>query len=883
MSVDVSPPTGTVTFLFTDVEGSTRLWESDRVGMTQALRRHDVIVGGTIAEHDGHVFSTAGDAFSAAFARVADAVACAAAIQRHLHQETWPEGLTLKVRIGLHSGEADERGGDYFGPVVNRAARVMDAGHGGQVLLSDVTATLAEADVVDLGDHLLKSLSEPVHLHQLVLEGLPAVFPPIRSAGAVASTIRPPRTETVGRGEEIAAIVGMLTDSRLVTLVGAGGSGKTRLALEVGNLLVPDFPGGVHFADLSTVGADDLVVPAIMKGLGLALVSGVDATDAVRGRLAGRRTLIIVDNCEHVIDEAAGVCDELMVAHDELRLLVTSREPLSVDGEVVFRVPGLSDAESVALFRSRADTAAGGDDVIVEICRRLDGLPLAIELAAARTSVLSVEEIRGHLDDRFTLLTGGRRRTRGRQQTLEAAVEWSYDLLEPDEQRALRALSVMPASFGLDVAAGVMGVDRMRAISLLDALSSRSLVQSHPDAADPHDRYRLLETIREFAIARLRLAGEDHDARDRHVDAVASVIHDVAFPLIAHSTGDLTDDLVAVGDWLVARGDRERATELAFHVAGSMGISGALDRMSRFVDWASETDVPSRMARMAALAAWTGAFAVQIGRVFRAADEASSHEPGSESAAVAALMRALIVNGTHLEFAAQDLQSSRSVLDPSTEPQAWLFQLYTEQAAALWRDDIPSALALGQEFVALADDLDMGRPLARASQLTALLLADDLAGLEALVESPPPPAGMTSYANWPVNRSADASALAALGRVGEARRLVAELWDTRQQLDIPLVDDGFLIALAYCARRNGETDEARRMLVGNTWFGRFQYDGVLLYRMLSDFEGVPADQAIAWRSQALMDALEHRHVIHAERRTARAIEAELRRLGLLDA
>lgn len=462
-------PTGTITLLFTDVEGSTSAWEAHPDAMARAIVRHDAIVRDALERAGGYVFSTAGDAFAAAFARPTHAVRAALDTQRRLLAEPWPPPLALRVRIGLHTGEAVERDGDYFGLSVNRAARIMAAAHGGQVLVSGATAALLDDGamrLIDLGEHRLRDLDGVERLLQLVVGGLPETFPPLRTVDRHPSTLPMQRSTFVGREDERRQVRQALRASRLVTLTGVGGTGKTRLAIEVGHDLADVAPGGVFFVDLARIGDGELVWEAFAAGLDFAPDAGAPLPPQVTSRLGTKRALVVVDNCEHVLDDVAGAIEAVLAACPAVCVLATSREGLGLDGERVVPVKPLAtegdDEHAAPAVRLFLDRAAGAHATlqcpadlatIREICVRLDGLPLAIELAAARTAVLSPADLLARLEDRFRLLTGGRRGKRNRQRTLEETIAWSYELLDEEERALFRRLAVCPAAFDLPRAA----------------------------------------------------------------------------------------------------------------------------------------------------------------------------------------------------------------------------------------------------------------------------------------------------------------------------------------------------------------------------------------------------------------------------------------------
>lgn len=520
-------PSGTITFLFTDVEGSTRLWAADPDAMSASLRLHDTLMRSVTDAHGGYVFGTAGDSFSIAFNRVTAAIDAALAAQAELAATDWGTGPVLRVRMGVHVGEAEERDANYFGPTVNTAARVEAAGHGGQVLVSEAALSSAGVDGIDLGEHLLRDVAEPMRLFQLGS----GEFPPLRTTSVGLVSIPSPRTSLVGREEAVVAIRKLVAKHRLVTLTGVGGCGKTRLAIEVADREAPSRPAGVWFVDLSAVSDDTAVPGAVGAALDLVTDDSSPQKEQIATYLASRDSLLVIDNCEHVLDEVADLLDVLIERTSLLRVLATSREALEIEGEHTWRVPSLElgpDSAAVRLFVDRAQATADAFDpdpataaVIAEVCERLDGIPLAIELAAARVRTMSVADLRDNLDDRFRLLSGGRRRSRQRHQTLEATVQWSYDSLSPSEQAMLRHLAVFQGGFDPADVPAIGNVDSATALDLVDSLAAKSLVDVRR-AIDDTVRYRLLETIRLFALQRLVESGDAEATRDRHLDQFSS-------------------------------------------------------------------------------------------------------------------------------------------------------------------------------------------------------------------------------------------------------------------------------------------------------------------------------------------------------------------------
>lgn len=516
---EVVLPSGIVTFLFTDVEGSTLLWAEDRRRMAASLEAHDEILRAAFESRGGFVFTTAGDSFAVAFSRASNAVAAAEAAQAGLSETPWP-GPVLGVRMGLHLGEAQERGGDYFGPVVNTTARLEAAGHGGQVLLTEPVRQAAEVSARDLGVHHLRDVADPLQIWQLG----DGDFPPLRVVNPGLTNLPAAATDLVGRSEDLRNIRKAFDTARAVTLTAGGGTGKTRLAMAVGEDELPHRADGVWFVDLTPVSDGSLVVSAVAAGLGLNLLAG-DPSEQILDFVANKDLLLIVDNCEHLIDEAAEFAERFIARPGRATLLATSRERLDVDGEQVVVVPPLSaddeGSAAVELFIRRAaeldSTFALNEEdraVVARLCRRLDGVPLAIELAAARSSVLSPEELLAGIEDRFALLHGGRRRQR--QRTLEATLDWSYNLLDSDEQALLRVLGVFVGTFDLDAVAAVAGVSRGVAVDLVDSLMAKSLVVR--EGTSGLARFRLFETTAAYAQQHLADAGEAITVRDRHLD-----------------------------------------------------------------------------------------------------------------------------------------------------------------------------------------------------------------------------------------------------------------------------------------------------------------------------------------------------------------------------
>src|SRR6202045_4026081 len=576
-------PTGTVTLLLADVEGSTRLWETQPDQMTAAIARLNQTVSEIIATHDGvrPVEQGEGDSFVAAFARASDAVAAALEMQR-------APLAPIRLRIGVHTGEIQLRDeGNYAGPTINRTARLRDLGHGGQALLSGTTedwvADRLPADtwLTDLGTHALRDLPRPERVAQLCHPDVVNVFPPLRVSKAVVSQRFPTQlTSFVGRDEQLTPVRDLLSQNRLVTLTGAGGVGKTRLAIQIAGQLSGEFGDGVWYVDLAPITDPELVPVTAARAFGLPAQPGRSTTETLTRFIADRHMLVVLDNCEHLLDATAALVNSL-VANAGVTLLATSREPIGVAGEVSWRVPSLSLAdEAIELFTDRARLAQTSfnltDDkavVVAEICRRLDGIPLAIELAAARVRALSPSEILESLHDRFRLLTGGARTAVRRQQTLRASVDWSHALLTEPERVLFRRLAVFLGGFDLDSAQNVCGggdVARYQVLDQLSMLVDKSLVVA--DDSEGRTRYRLLETVRQYALEKLGESGEADAVRARHRDHYTSMAALLDAPAVSDYEQRVEQAEIEIDNLRAAFGcSRENSDiELALALASSL-------------------------------------------------------------------------------------------------------------------------------------------------------------------------------------------------------------------------------------------------------------------------------------------------------------------------
>jgi predicted ATPase/class 3 adenylate cyclase len=543
-------PSGTVTFLLTDLEGSTRLWEQDPEAMKVAMIRHDELLEKAIAANQGEVFSRMGDGMAAVFATARDAIAAAAAIQRALLDEPWHTAKPLRARIGLHTDEAvivDD--GGYASLPINRCSRLMTAAHGGQVVLSGATEVLVRDQLpegmtlIDLGEHRLRDLGRPTRVFQLIREGADEEFPPLRSLDAFPGNLPVQVSSFIGRKAEVARVISAVGESRVVTITGVGGVGKTRLALQVAADLLPRYRDGAWLVELAPVRDPEGVVEAIAAVFNLTNRGGPSLEDSLIEMLAQKQLLLVLDNCEHLLGAVARLVTRIERACRGVTVLATSREGMAIDGEQLIALPPLATGEpdedlerlmntdAVSLFVERARyvkadfmLTQGNARAVVEVCQRLDGVPLAIELAAARVIALSPAELVQRLNRRFSVLAGGRRGAVERHATLRAAIDWSYELLDTAEQRLLVRMAVFTGGCALEAIEEICSgdpVEREAVMDLVAGLVARSLVVAEDDGSGT--RYRLLETIRQYGEERLAEWGETGAVLMRHARYYAAL------------------------------------------------------------------------------------------------------------------------------------------------------------------------------------------------------------------------------------------------------------------------------------------------------------------------------------------------------------------------
>jgi predicted ATPase/class 3 adenylate cyclase len=622
----VAIPRGTITFVFSDVEGSTQRWDRNRPAMETAVRRHDALMREAIAAHGGHVFKTIGDAFCAAFSRPEDAVAAMLDAQQALAAEDFTAVDGLRVRVAIHTGTADERDRDYFGAAVNRVARLLGIAYGGQVLLSGVTSELVqgslppEGSLRTLGEHRLKDLSRPESVHQLLAPGLQAEFPQLRSLGALPNNLPPQLKSFVGRETEIAEITALIAQHRVVTLVGSGGIGKTRTSLQVAANLLDESSDGVWFVELAPLTNGEHIPSTIAQTMGLTLANDGNPVKNLGRALGTKHAVLLLDNCEHMVEAAAGVIAAIVRVCPRVRVLASSRQSLEIAGEATYRLPSLhapldadaaslsaADATRYAALELFADRARAADHrfaltdenapVVADICRRLDGIALAIELAAARVKILSPRQLRDRLSERFRLLTGGNRDLLPRQQTLRALIDWSHDLLDGRERTLFRRAGIFVSGFTIEgaVAAGSDAeLDEFDIFDVLASLVEKSLVLAEPGGDSV--RYRLLESTRAYALEKLADA-RDHDHvaghhlryfRDRFSELNADFERTLRSSELIEAFVTELDDLRSALDGALARRDLHAGAELLAAIGRFWMVLGlnreGISRIEAFIE-----------------------------------------------------------------------------------------------------------------------------------------------------------------------------------------------------------------------------------------------------------------------------------------------------------
>lgn len=730
-------PTGTVTFVFTDIEGSTRHWQDDGDAMQAALQHHDALLTDVFTSNQGVVFKHTGDGMCAAFRSAGQAMIAAAGAQRAIAGTDWNLARDLRIRVGVHSGEAEVREDDYFGTSLSRVARIMDAGHGGQILVSNATASLTRSDageglsLIDLGEHRFKDLGERETVFQLVGQGLDADFPRIRSLEAVPNNLPEQPTSFVGRAREVSDIIELIAENRLVTLTGVGGVGKTRLAIQAAAESVEDYPDGVFLVELAAIEDPSLVMRTVAESVGVNEQPTRPLLETMLDHFAERDLLVVLDNCEHVINDAAKLCDQILRTAPGVHIVATSREGLAIGGERLWQVPSLraSDgalSDAVQLFVERARMVRPGfaldpttEEAVAKICDRLDGIPLAIELATARLKVFAPAQIAERLDDRFRLLTGGSRTAMERQRTLQATMDWSYDLLSHLEQTLLRRLAVFLGGFTFAAAEEVCSDDQLPEYEILDLLArlvDHSLVIADED---DHIRYRVLETVRQYGLNKLVEAGESDEARLRHAEYFATQADDVNDRLLGGEYRRFVAEIDADHDnyraamtWALEFG-HER---LALRTAGGLGrfwffrahFWEAREWLERTVAACSD----DRTESMAIALGWIAGIGLHMGDYSRSEETSGAavaifEELGDESGAMAernSLANTLLASG-RVERAREIYDEVMSFFIASGDNYAHV-PMVNRAMVATWQGDDATAGRLIEELYSFADRLD---------------------------------------------------------------------------------------------------------------------------------------------------------------------------------
>lgn len=749
-------PRGVVTFLFTDVEGSTKMWERDENSMRSALQSHDEILRNNIGAESGFVFSTAGDAFAAAFESPEQAARAAGGAQNDLQATAWPESAPIKVRMGIHTGEAQQRDEDYFGPALNRAARLMSAAHGGQTVLSSATKALAEGlRLIDMGEHRLKDLARPERVWQLVVDGLASDFPPLRTLDAVPTNLPLELSSFVGREDELAEVMSELEHNRLVTLTGVGGVGKTRLALQVAADASHHYPDGLWLIALAPVKVSDAVPFRLLEALAIEAEPSRSPLATAATAIGDNRVLLIIDNCEHVIGAASSMIATLLAHCSNMKVLASSRLGLEIGGERIRQIQPLSTGSmsepATRLFIDRA-LAAGADaslvdrsDVIAQICERVDGVPLAIELAAARIRSMTPEDLAERLAERVNVLK--QRGSEERHQTLKNTIDWSYQLLNDEQRLLFERLAVFAGSFTLEAAEQICSdedLDAFDVVDLLDDLVRHSLVVA--DLSRKTARYRMLETIREFAAERL---DEDlprlRDAHARYHEQWAASIskqqrtRDEAASLERLEAG--WSDLRAAA--VHALGD----LDLLANLLSSLALDGVFRTRLEIADWATTAlevaeDQPVSVSTRVALLATAAAFLGLAGQPERAVEVASelvelcesTNTPITVEAGAATIAGVLLSGDVSLANRSQELmeQAASESTDPWEVGMTSVFRAITstysgeperareasrQAASKLPADLAPSCRALAGWMAAVTSDEPRTRVVERMERV----------------------------------------------------------------------------------------------------------------------------------------------------------------------
>ena len=907
-------PTGSVTFLFTDVEGSTALLQHLGDGRyAETLSEHHRILRTAFETAGGYEVDTQGDSFLIAFGDAGSAVAAAVAAQREINAHSWPEGAPIRVRMGLHTGDPTVAGPRYVGIDVHRAARIMAVGYGGQILLSQATQALITRDlpggllVRDLGEHRLKDLARPEHIFQVVVPDLPADFPPLKTLDILSNNLPVQLTTFVGREREIEYVKDALAQTRLLTLTGAGGSGKTRLAIQVAAELIEQFEKGVWLVELAPLADPALVVQAVATTFQVREAAGRSLLDLLVDYLRAKPLLLVLDNCEHLVAACAHLAGALLRVCPDLKVLATSREALGVAGETTHRVPPLSrpdprriesleqlrQFEAVQLFVERGTASRpqfalteANARAVVEICHRLDGIPLAIELAAVRVKVLTVDQIATRLGDRFRLLTGGSRTGLLHHQTLRATIDWSHDLLPEEERTLLRRLSAFAGGFTLEAAEAVCGgdgVDEYAVLDLLTNLVDKSLVVAEGLNGDM--RYLFLETIRQYGWEKLEASGETAAVRGRHFDWYLALAEqaepELHGPEQRHWLDRLEtehDNLRAALGWAASGAGH---AESRFRLAGALhrfwSMHGHLTEGRAWLDDAIAEDGAASPARAKAIYG-AGVLAYAQGDYARAEtlferSLSESRARDDTTAAARALNHLALVHRTRGDYAraARLLEESQAL--SRAAGQKWLLAQALHSLALVVRglEDYDRATALLEESVPLWQETGDKSGLAKsfASLGVVARLRGDFARAGALHEK-----SLTLNRELG-HKSEIADALLELGTVAKnegdyarATALYQECLALSREMGRQLITAATLVNLANVSHYQGDdaragelAEEARTLLLsvgakhqtavclwtlGNVAFARgdggraiaFYGESLTLYRTLGDTRGI---------------------------------------------
>jgi predicted ATPase/class 3 adenylate cyclase len=792
-------PSGTVTFLFTDIEGSTRLWQEKPQAMAISHARHDAILREAIESNHGYIFQIVGDSFSAAFHTAADGLRAVLCVQRSLQKEEWDDTGALLVRMGLHTGAAEllaDGSGKYEGyATLASTQRVMSAAHGGQVLLTQTTYDLLKPDLpedvvlLDLGEHRLKDLRAPLHLYQVNVPDLPQNFPAIKSLETQPNNLPAQLTSFIGREKETNAAGKLLGNTRMLTFVGPGGTGKTRLSLQLAEEQLAEFKDGAWFIELAPIMDPAYVISAVASTFGLREVQGAALLNLIVDYLRGKQLLLLLDNCEHLVEACAQLADQLLHACPQLKIIASSREALGISGETICRVPSMMDEESMHLFVERATKAEPRfqltDDnaaFVTQICQRLDGIPLAIELAAARVKLFTPQQIAERLVDRFKLLTGGSRTALPRQQTLRALIDWSYQTLNETEQRALRRLAVFSGGWTFEAAEAVIG--ESDAFDGLAGLVNKSLV--NVDDQDGASRYRFLETIRQYAMDKLVETGEATQTRNRHLDFMLEFAgekrpsrYDLFLDWLYRLDGEY-DNLRAALEWAVLN-DIEKAIHLTLRLGWYWSTR---DNISEALFWyrtvlQKSESLPGHIAERAAIYSLLGWTSILVGQ----------HRDGLAAA-----------------------ENAISLARKSNDVRTVIFACGTKSLASVFLGDLATAQSAVLEGESLAREKDLKEELALIlsthAQMIYFTTRDGIKAKVYLDEAIGVSAQVGYRWETAFNTFGQARLASNLGDVKTARAKFNEGADIARQMGNRRMVYSNRSELAHALRENGLLDEA---------------------------------------------------------------------------